>query len=92
MCQVCRREGVARYRKGGDSSIESRRQGIRSSPCDVERCGLFKIRALHSVLETAIVRQKLISKLQVVQNIMGMSFVQCRCHVMGLSVLGPNRH
>ena len=31
------------------------------SPCDVERCGLFKIRALHSVLETAIVRQKLIS-------------------------------
>ena len=61
MCQVCRKEGVSRYRKGGGSSIDSRRQGIRSSPCDVERCGLFKIRALHSVLETAIVRKMLMS-------------------------------
>ena len=74
---VVLRRRVPRYRNGGDSTIESHRQGVRSSPRDVERCGLFKIRALHSVVETATVRQRLISKLQVVQNIVEMPFVKC---------------
>ena len=53
---VVLRRRVQRYRNGRDFSIENYRQGVRSSPCDVECCGLLKIRSLHSVLDTAIVR------------------------------------
>ena len=88
---VVLRRRVPRYRNGGDSSIESHRQGLRSSPCDAERCGLLKIRALHSLVVTASVRQRPISKLQVVQNVVEMPFVKCWGHVVGLSFVGPNR-
>ena len=82
---------VQRQVLSGKQGDVPHRHGVRSSPCGVERCGLFKIRSLHSVLETAIVRQRLISKLQVVQNIVEMPFVKCWGHVVGLSFVGPNR-